>query len=264
MYSIRLFYLLSCCLIPFSLFAQTPAQTAKNIDIDLYRYLQKIDSWRWRQDTISNVDSLQKANDAFEQRLRYYASEYPVTIEAKYPSLTGDNVAVVSSADGLFRIYSWDTSLGGSKVAFENVFQYKVNDKTLSNFKPADSTEEGRPTYSYSSIYTLKANDKTYYLAVYNGVFSSKDAGQGIEVFTIENGKLKDGIKLIKTHSGLHNRLSYDYDFRSVVNLKVQPSIHFDNASNTIFVPLVDGNGKVTDKYITYKFTGEVFEKVKN
>ena len=85
-----------------------------------------------------------------------------------------------------------------------------------------------------------------------------------MQVFTIENGKLIDDIKLIKNNSGLHNQLYYDYDLLARVYLKVKPSIYFDDVSNTIFVPLVDGNGKVTNKYITYKFTGQYFEKVKN
>ena len=260
MNALKLFFFLFCCFISYGLSAQTP----KDIEIDLYRSFQKIDNWQDRQDTLSNRDSLENANNDFAQRLKKYTTEYPFTIDQKFTELVKDHLDIASSVDGLFRIYSWDTWLGGSKHAFENLFQFKANNSTISDLKKADASMEGHPTYWFSNLYTLKVNDKTYYLAVFNGVYSAKDAGQGIQVFTIENGKLIDDIKLIKNTSGLHNQLYYDYDLLSVVHLKVRPSVYFDDASNSIFVPLVDGDGKVTNKYITYKFTGQYFEKVKN
>ncbi len=257
-----LFFFLSCWLIPVSLLAQT--QTAKDIELDLYRSFRKIDNWRDRQDTLAERDSLQNANDDFAQRLKKYTVEYPVTIGEKFGTLVYDHLAIATSPDGVFRVYSWDTSLGGSKHAYENVYQYKVDDKTKSAIKQVDSSEEDHPTYWFSNLYTFKINDKTYYLGVYNGVYSERGAGQGLQVFTLENGKLLDNVKLIKNSKGLHNQLYYDYNPASTANLKVKPAIYFDEASNTIFVPLVNLDGKVTEKYITYKFNGQYFERVKS
>jgi hypothetical protein len=262
MKAIKVLVFLSLWFIPFNLFAQ--AQTAKDIELDLYRSFRKIDNWRDRQDTLAERDSLQNANDDFAQRLKKYTAEYPVTIGEKFSTLVYDHLAIATSPDGVFRIYSWDTSLGGNKHAYENVYQYKVDDKAVSAIKQADSSDADHPTYSFSNMYMFKINDKTYYLGVCNGIYSVRGAGQGLQVFTIENGKLLDNVKLIKNSKGLHNQLFYDYDAASVAHLKVKPGIYFDEASNTILVPLVNLDGKVTEKYITYKFTGQYFERVKS
>ena len=258
----KLLIFVSLWFIPFSLFAQT--QTAKDIEVDLYRSFRKIDSWRDRQDTLAERDSLQNANDDFAQKLKKYTGEYPITIDEKFGTLVYDHLDIATSPDGVFRIYSWDTSLGGSKHAYENVYQYKAGDKTISAIKQADSSDEDHPTYSFSNLSTFKVNDKTYYFGVCNGVYSVRGAAQGLQVFTIENGKLLDNVKLIKNSKGLHNRLFYDYEPSSIAHLKVKPSIYFDEASSTIFVPLVNLDGKVTEKYITYKFNGQYFERVKS
>jgi hypothetical protein len=248
------------CFISTTIFAQTPA----GVEANLYKSFQIIDNWRDRQDTIANIDSLEHANDFFKEKLKNFTAQFPFTIDQKFTWLEGDNLYIASAPDGMFRIYSWDTWLGGSMHAFDNVYQVKVGDKTFSDFTPADSAEEGHLTWWYSKLYTFKTNGKTYYLGVYNSVSSNRDAGQGIRIFGIENGKLNNNIKLIKTHSGLHSKLYYDYEFTSSSDLKSKPSIHFDEASNTIFLPLVDGNGRGTGKFITYKFTGQYFEMVKN
>jgi hypothetical protein len=113
-------------------------------------------------------------------------------------------------------------------------------------------------------MYTFKTNNQTYYLCVYLTIGSSKYMGNGVQVFSIENSRLNKGVKLIKTGTGLHNQIYYYYNFGTVAYWKLRPSIYFDSASKTIFVPLVDGNEKMTHKYITYKFTGQYFERVKN
>lgn len=262
-----LFIFICYLVVPFAGICQTPA----SIEADLLKSLKKIHYWRdySRQPhngktTVSPDDSLAKWNDDFELKLKRYTSLYPFTIDQKFSLLEKNHVDIVSSSDGKFRIYSWDTWLGGTQHDFENVFQYKVDNKTISNYEPADSVEEGRPTYWFSSLFTLKTKDKTYYLGAYNGIYSTKDAGQGIKVYAIENGRLNDDVKIIKTQSGLHNKIYYDYDFFSVVDWKVRPSIYFDPKTETIHIPVVEANGKVTHGYIIYKFTGEYFERVKN
>ena len=249
------------CMASANVFAQTP----KAIEADLLNAFKKINYWDEQKNSTGADDSLNKANEVFSKKLADYTVKYPFTINQPFNLLKKEHLDVCTSSDGLFRIYSWDTWLGGSMHIFENVFQYKVGNKTMSVFHPLKWGGEV-VSYWFPKVYTLKAKDKTYYLGIYGGIFSTKDAGTGIQVFAIENGRLNEDVKLIKTSTGLHSKLYYDYDFFSIVDIKfeLRPTITFDAATQTIRLPLVDGKGKFTSKYITYKFTGQYFEKVKS
>ena len=110
-------------------------------------------------------------------------------------------------------------------------------------------------------------NGKNYYLVTYYGIFDLYIRGEGIRVFSIENGKLNAQAKLIKTQKGLTNKLYYTYD-QQENNLDVMgdATLTYDSKLKTITFPVVIDNGeegKLTDNFITYKFTGQYFEKVK-
>ena len=249
-------------LISSSSFAQSP----KAFETDLYKSFKKIDYWdqqRSKDTTMAWSDSLEKANVIFGKKLKDYTQKYPATITYLFTSLVKEHLDISSSTDGLFRIYSWDTETGGTMHFFENVMQYKSGTNFKAIIDTAKSEGDSRP--NYSKIYTFKANGKAHYLSIFLFIGSTKDIAEGVHIFTIENGKLADA-ELIKTYSGLLSELSYDYDFGSVVNIDYEkrPRIHFNNATNTIFLPLVDGNYKMTSKFISYKFNGQYFERVKN
>lgn len=253
----RLFVIICCLFVSRNLFAQTP----KAIEEDLLKSFKKIDDWS-NDTSISANESLWKAKKTVGEKLYYYTNTFPVTITYQFDLLKKEHVNISTSDDGLFRIYSWDTWTGGTSHFFENVFQYKYGGGTKAILDTVKQEGDIRPYYS--NLYTLKTGNKTYYLGIYNGVYSTKDAGTGIQVFAIENGKLNDDVKIIKTTSGLHSEIYYDYDFFSVVDIPYgkRPTIYFDKATQTIHVPVVVDKGKVTNKYINYKFTGQYFEKV--
>jgi hypothetical protein len=259
----KFFLLACCCFITSDLLAQSP----KAIEADLLKSYRKIDYWYQRTyDTTSAKfaagDSLSKANNVFGKKLKDYTTRYPSTIIYPFNSLIKEHLDISSSIDGLFRIYSWDTYLGGTEHDFRNVLQYKSNSKTNSILELDTSYKnDDNYVFYYSKIYTYKRNNKTYYLGVYNGIFSSHDLGEGIRVFSINNGKLANE-KLIKTQSGLHNELSYYWDYFSAKAKK--GDITFDPLTGAISLPVVVENGKVTNKRILYKFTGQYFERVKN
>ncbi|MDR3694270.1 hypothetical protein [Mucilaginibacter sp.] len=249
--------------VPIITFAQTP----KAIETDLVNAFNRIDYWYGKQgDTTSDIlavsDSLAKANDIFGRKLQHYTSKYPFTISQKFSSFADIGLATIESADGQFRIYSWDTHMGGTMHDFANVMQYKAGQKVNSILDTA-SGESEKYIYAYADLYNMSANNHVYYLAVYYGVFSGKDKGKGMRIFSIENGKLVDA-KLIKTNSGLHNKLYYDYNSFSVTKNIKDADIHYDPASQTITLPVVDEGGRVTLGHIVYKFTGQYFEKIKN
>jgi len=263
------FVFLGCCLTSISAFAQTP----KAIEKDLSNSFAKIYYWfdKAHNDTtemlIAENDSLEIANDVFGNKLKYYTSNYPMTISRNF----NIDMNVVTSTDHMFRIYSWDTEMGGTEHDYRNVMQYK-NGKSVSSILNMDTTvsNDDHYVYYFSNIYTLKVGEKTYYLGIYNGVFSMKDMQEGVQIFRIESGKLNTHIKLIKTASGLHNTLSYVYDYFSIPSKLKDAEIHYNPASETLTLPVVGASDKIGDdekvstKHITYKFTGKYFEKVKN
>jgi hypothetical protein len=148
---------------------------------------------------------------------------------------------------------------------FENVFQYKSGNKVFTKATyDTKATDDVDYKSFYSEIYSLKVTDKTYYLGVFNGIYSTKDASQSIKLFTIENNVLNDTLKLIKTKSGFTNEITVNFDFFSVVDRPERPLklIKYDSVTKKIYIPIVFENGKVTDRFITYQFTGKYFEKM--
>ncbi len=255
----KLFLFVGCCFIVSNSFAQSP----QAIEADLRKSFKKINYWdeRIHDTTINAGDSLDNANNAFGEKLKLYTEKYPSTLNYPFNSLKKQYLNICSSDDGLFRIYSWDTGGGGTMREFENVMQCKTGNRTKSELLV--NSEDLRVPF-YSNLYTFKTGNKTYYLGVFGFIESSRYAGAGIKVFAIENNKLNMNVKLLKTQSGLKNEISYEYDFGSIAYtpFEKRAAITFDTATQSIWIPVVTQKGNVTKKLITYKFTGQYFEKV--
>ncbi len=249
-----------CCSISLKNFAQTP----NAIEKDLLKSLRKVNYWAIHKydEKVEGEDSLASANNKLSKQLLYYTSKKSSTINQKFPLLKSSKLNIKTSSDGFLRIYSWDTETGGTMHFFDNVFQYKSANCTKS-FAVVDMREEGDTGVSYDSVYTFKSSNKTYYLCVFMFIESTKYYGKGINVFSIENGKIRS-IKLFKTDSGLNDKLSLEYELSSIVNWKTMPKINFNRESKTINIPYVDSKGTLTHRYIHYKFTGKYFEKAKS
>jgi len=208
-----------------------------------------------------NQDSLNYYSDLFSTRLTNFIENNPSTLKYKFKSLTDSNACrIVTSADGLFRIFSWDTWLGGTMHDFKNIFQFKSDGKVYST--DLNRNEDDLGTY-FTDIYTLKANNKTYYLTINSSSESTKYVYETISVFTISNDILDDNVKLIKTQTGLNNSIGFEYDFFSVGDRPERPMrlTRYNPDTKTIYIPIVLEDGKVTDRFILYQFTGQYFEK---
>jgi len=268
----RITLLFSLLFVSLTSFAQNP----KAVEAELLKSFKQIDTWHWRlgEDNGYPYDSLVKANESFIGKLKQAASQ-PGTITMPFSSLKKQRLDIFTSDDGLFRIYSWNTWQGGSKLSvFNDVFQYKNGAKWSAVLDTALKAEA--PAFLYLNLYTFKANQKTYYLAVYiSSVLDdySITTNQGIRVFAIENGKLNSDVKIIKTWEGLQDRLSYEFDPASVidwkengkvVNWKERPRPKFNPLTQTITLPNVDDKMQVTRRFISYKFNGKYFELVKS
>jgi hypothetical protein len=248
-------------LLPTGLLAQK--LTPEAIETDLLNSFKMITYWADKNNSDynpKNDDKLEQANDAFYRKLSDYAKKYPTTISQSFSSLIHAHLNITTSEDGSFRIYSWDRQTGGTMHFFENIFQYKVLDKT--NLFEPKHIEADAGCY-YTNIYAVKTSKNVYYLATFYIIGSTKDLGGGIQAFAIENGVLNNDVKIIKTQTGLHSSINYEYDASYINDRNKYPDIEYNKVLQTIKIPLIETNGKATHKFITYKFTGKYFEKVK-
>lgn len=237
------------------------AQNPQTIEAGLLKSFKKIAYWDERRGDVGADDSLEHANDGFSSQLQSITKKYPHTINQSFKSVTNSGLIINTSADGSLRIYSWDTALGGTMRKFKNLVQYKSGPITKSIILVIDS---GGYEPFYSGLYKVKTGKITYYIGVNTGILSSAYITQGVKVFAIEQGKLNPNAKLIKTKSGLNNCLDIDSDLSASVNrgIATQPQLTFDIKTQTIKIPLITSEGGITKKFITYKFTGQYFEKV--
>jgi len=235
-------------------------QNLKQIELDLLEASNKLFSFYQPYES----DSLFKYSELLRNKTIELLSKNPGTLKYPFRMLTDSNRAfeIVTSKDSLFRIYSWDTWTGGTMHFYEIIYQFSNKGKVYTEPLALDEGDAGA---FYSEIFTLKSGTKTYYLAVSNATFSSKDAAQSIEVFSIEANHLNKQVKLIKTTEGMTNRIGFEFDFFSVVDRPERPLklIKYDKNRKIIYIPVVHEDGKVTDKFIQYKFNGKYFEKYK-
>jgi hypothetical protein len=129
MKSVKILLFIASCFISATSFAQSP----NAIEEDLLKSFKQITYWDdHKHNNEKGDDSLDIANEAFAAKLKNYTAKYPITITEPFTSLKKERLDIFTSADGLFRIYSWDTWQGGTMHQFANVMQYKVGQKTRS------------------------------------------------------------------------------------------------------------------------------------
>lgn len=237
------------------------AQTMETINKSLVQSFARIHT--------NDYDSLEAANDNFEQLLLKYTAEDPKTIEYSFEDLVDSGLNIQTSNDGLFRIYNWDDMSGGTMRFFRNVFQYKsgniVYSKTL---RVIDSTDdELNIGCNYFSINEVSANGVTYYVTASGAKAATLLYLYTIKVFSIEGANLNDTVKLIMTKTGFHNALSYEVDWTLLVNRNNNAPTEtdrpiYDTESNILSFPLIQEDGKITAKRIRYRFNGRYFVKM--
>lgn len=236
-----------------------PAQTNsfKDIESDLVQTSSKIFPFYY-----GDSDSLEYYSNLFTSKLTDFISKNPSTLTYPFQMLVDSNACdIVTSSDGLFRIYSWDTWIGGTMHIYKNIYQFKSGDKVFSTDLGYGDDDIGA---YITDIFNLQATDKTYYLAVSGGSLSSKDKYQSIRVYSVDNNSLNDTVAIIKTPKGLDYSISFEYDFFSVVDRPERPLrlIKYDADKKIIYIPIVLEDGKVTNRFILYQFTGQYFEHI--
>lgn len=182
-----------------------------------------------------------------------------------FPALA-DKMYIATSPDKRFRIYSWDDEDGGTMHDFDFVVQYVGGSGGVGVWSP-DPGEGGGGFYT--DVFQAAGPTAPIYLGVSTSISSTSLNGQSIDAYAVVGDKLNDKANVIQTTKGLTNSVSFGYDFFSVVDHPERPvKLVFWNADDQSFrFPIVIDDsttpqGRVTDKFITYKFNGKYFVKV--
>lgn len=198
--------------------------------------------------------------DKFEKDFPAFLKKNPETINYPFKKLTAKTGCdVITSSDGNFRIYSWDTWQGGTMHVFRSVYQWKANGNV---YTQVPTYEEGDAGTFCSAIFTVPINNQPYYLAVTNGIYSTKDSRQSISVFSVKGNQLNTSVRLFKTKTQQLNTIDVDFDFFSVVDRPERPLklITYNEDRKIIRIPVVNDQGKVTKRTILYQLKGQSFE----
>ena len=150
---------------------------------------------------------------------------------------------------------------------YRNVFQYNIGGKVYSKLNEKESQDSG---YRFYDLNEVSVEGKKYYITSSIAIGSSAIYYYEAKVFSIENGKLNENEKLINTKTGLKNTLGYEVDLSSSANRNRNDGVVsrdymeliYDKKTQTIVIPLIKADGKVTKNKIKYTFTGKYFEKM--
>jgi hypothetical protein len=211
---------------------------------------------------ISNIDSCIYYSELFGKEFTSVISSNSNSL--KYPFsllLKKEYCKIQTSIDSNFRIYSWDTHLGGTMHFYKSVYQWQSNGKVYVKIPTYNDGDAGNYC---SKIYSVKIKERLYYLAVTNAIFSNKDAMQSISTYSIEANKLQDTAKVFKTRKQFLNSIDVSFDFYSVLDRPERPVelIRFDETRKVVLIPVVDENGKVLKKHLVYALKDAYFQYV--
>lgn len=257
------FVVLILCLFCFPAFAQEEEESNAEIERDLVAAIGEVQKYS-NYGSASDDEKLSEANEVFKEKLLRY-TKIPATLDYKFDKLN-ELMRNAASEDGRFRVFSWDTEDGGTMHNFSKVYQYRGADGKV--YSKTDGLTEGDAGSFVYDVFTLDTRSGKVYIVCTNFIGSTQDHYQSANLFKIEGGKISDQAKLIKTKSGLTNTLGFGYNFFSVVDRSERPIklITFDPKTKTLKIPVVIAdaefpNGRVTDKFIAYKFNGANFVK---
>lgn len=244
------------------------AQTLAKIEAELLDHLVKLEKAS-NYGGSSDYDVLAVENEALQKALVKYGTRADV-LRYRFPKLKG-RMNVTTSRDGKLRAYSWDTNEGGTMHDFLTVFQYMgKSGKVITDTDPYGQSMEDRGAGTFvHQIFQTDTAAGPIYLVVDQFIGSTSLSGQAINAFRINGEKLNRRAKVIKTASGITDNIGFEYDFFSVVDRPERPVrlFTYDEVKRSFRFPVViedskTPQGRVTNRFITYRFDGRYFVKV--
>ncbi|MFM9903181.1 MAG: hypothetical protein ACKVQJ_01260 [Pyrinomonadaceae bacterium] len=249
-----------------SIALSTAAQTNKAIEADLLRHLTNLE----KASGVSgarNEAAVDKENKILKQNFLLYGKK-AATLKYDFKALAG-KMTITTSKDGKFRIYSWDNEFGGTMRDHENIFQYQAKGGQVYAYL-VPRGREGDVHGFYHQIFQVDTPTGRVYLANSTFIASTSLASQELSLFRTDGKKLNSNVRLIQTKTRLTNSVGFQYDFFSVVDHPERPVklFFYDEAKKSFRFPVViedaqTPQGRVTKKFITYRFNGKYFVKVR-
>lgn len=241
--------------------AQTPAAVERN----LLKHLGDISKYGTYAGSYDEKGSAAANRQMRNELIRN--GNRPAILKYAFPKLKGE-MFITTSNDGKLRIYSWDMETGGTMHDYASVFQYQGKSGKVYTWSETGDEESAGPFYT--QIFQVPTKTNTIYLINSTFIASSSLSGQSLDAVRILGEKLDRKARLIRTSSGLTHTVGFAYDFFSVVDRPERPIklFFFDEAKREFRFPVVIEDdevpqGRVTDKYIHYRFNGTHFVKVK-
>ncbi len=241
------------------------AQTPQQIEREILGHLKNISKTGSYSGTF-NETKLYAENRLLRSKLLKHGKRLAVL---KYPfsKLKGE-MFVATSKDGKLRIYSWDMQTGGTMHDYAAVFQYVGKNKKVNAISEADEDESAGSFYT--EIFQVASKKGPIYLTTSTFVGSSSLNGQSIDAMRINGDQLDRTANVIRTGSGMKSSVSFSYDFFTVVDRRERPIklFFFDEAKKEFRFPVIiedekTPQGRVTKRFITYRFNGDYFTRVR-
>ena len=237
--------------------AQTPAE----IEREFLGHLENIGKYGSYAGGYDE-DKVLSANAELRAKLLEYGKRRDV-LSYEFPGLKNE-MFVATSKDGRLRIYSWDMQTGATMHDYDAVYQYVGKSGKVHTWATGD--EEDVAGSFFTEIFQVDSRSGPIYLAVSTFVGSTSLNGQSIQAVAIKGDELDRDVKVIRTPSGLKSSVGFAYDFFSVVDRPERPIrlFKFNEARKEFSFPVVIEDektrlGRVTDKFITYRFNGKNF-----
>jgi hypothetical protein len=206
-------------------------------------------------------DKNSEANDRLRQTLIRNGTRLDI-LQYAFPKLK-EAMYIATSPDRKLRVYSWDLETGGTMHEYDAVIQYQTKSGSVltSSFNKDQEISAGAFT---TQVFQLSTKAGPIYLANSTFIAQGNLHGQSIEVFRVNREKLERP-ELIRTSSGLQNSIDFSYDPFSLEE-RSERFVLFDAARRSFRFPIVVEtreyeNGRVTARYITYRFDGKFFVK---
>lgn len=245
------FIFLLCCLLHTHAWCQKTGIAAK--EKQLAALYSKLDDNRYSTYADNNAD-------LFARQLNDFIRSNPATLDYAFAKLKKSGVYITTSADGNFRIYSWDTWTGGSMHFFQTIYQWKDGGQVYSRMS---QYREGDPGSFASLIYRVDVGKLHYYLSVENLILSNMYRGQMVKVHRIAGNKLIDTDKIFKVKAQKLKLIDIYYNIFSLEDPHKYTTdlITYDDRYKILYIPLIKKDD-VTKKYLVYQLKGGYLEYI--